>query len=202
MIIVHTLCTHRKRTSKKTLNYFLEIWIHKCCTKKLSTFYAHVLKSKILDFGGSPVSQKDVPRKSFERNVVLERNLGGYYMRNFSHGLKFQPALQGEILLWLHGKFQPRFKHNFSIAAILFRWIFRQCACSNSRFNPGLNFTAITWGFSAFQPGLKILARFLKWGKDFQPGLNVSPSRNLLHVIVTFISRGFLSEPRMKSQPG
>ena len=82
-------------------------------------FYAHVLKSKILDFGGSPVSQKDVPRKSFERNVVLERNLGGYYMRIFSHGLKFQPALQGEILLRLHGKFQPRFKHNFSIAAIL-----------------------------------------------------------------------------------
>ena len=68
---------------------------------------------------GSPVSQKDVPRKSFERNVVLERNLGGYYMRIFSHGLKFQPALQGEILLRLHGKFQPRFKHNFSIAAIL-----------------------------------------------------------------------------------
>ena len=62
-------------------------------------FYAHVLKSKILDFGGSPVSQKDVPRKSFERNVVLERSLGGYDMRNFSHGLKFQPALRGEILL-------------------------------------------------------------------------------------------------------
>ena len=40
-------------------------------------------------------------------------------MRIFSHGLKFQPALQGEILLRLHGKFQPRFKHNFSIAAIL-----------------------------------------------------------------------------------
>ena len=150
--------------SKKTLNYFLEIWIHKCCTKKLSTFYANVLKSKILDFGGSPVSQKDVPRKSFERNVVLERSLGGYDMRNFSHGLKFQPALRGEILLWLHGKFQPGFKHNFSIAAILFRWIFLQCACSNSRFKPGLNFTAITWGFSAFQPGLKILARFLKRG--------------------------------------
>ena len=62
-----------------------------------------------------------MPRKSFERNVVLERNLGGYYMRNFSHGLKFQPALRGEILLRLHGEFQPGFKHNFSIAAILFR---------------------------------------------------------------------------------
>ena len=54
-------------------------------------FYAHVLKSKILDFGGSPVSQKDVPRKSFERNVVLERSLGGYDMRNSSplSGVKF-----------------------------------------------------------------------------------------------------------------
>ena len=38
-------------------------------------FYAQVLKNKILDFGRGQVSQKDVPGKSFERNLVLERNL-------------------------------------------------------------------------------------------------------------------------------
>ena len=51
-------------------------------------------------------------------------------------------------------------------------------------FNSGWNLDPIIWGFSAFQPGRK-----------FNPG------RNPLHVIATFISRGFLSEPKLKSQP-
>ena len=109
----------------------------------------------------------------------------GDCMANFSPGWNYTLP-RAEILLRLHDEFQPGFKHNFSIAAILFRWILHQCACSNSRFNLGWNFAGITWGFSAFQPGMNI----------FSTGLKIPAQiRNLLHEIATLISRGFLSEP-------
>ena len=46
--------------------------------------------------------------------------------------------------------------------AILFRWKHNHWACPSSVFSPGLNFNAITWGFSEFQPGLRFPARFVK----------------------------------------
>ena len=68
------------------------------------------------------------------------------------------------------------------------------------KFQPGLKFRCDYMRFFSlpardehFQPGLKMLARFLRI---------YSPGRNLLHVIATFISREFYSQPGLKSQPG
>ena len=52
--------------------------------------------------------------------------------------------------------------------------------------------------FSARLPRLRILARFQK--PRFRARI-FSPGWNLLHIISTFISRGFLSEPGLKFQP-
>ena len=113
-------------------------------------------------------------------------------MANFSPGrsswpgLKFQLALRGEILLRLHGEFQTGFKHNFSIVTILFRWIFRQCACSNSRFCCDcMRFFSLPARDEHFQPGPKPSPcnRHFHFKKDFfqNPGWN-SPYNHPLKI--------------------
>jgi hypothetical protein len=61
-------------------------------------------------------------------------------------------------------------------------------------FQPGRKILELFGAFSTRLSGLKIPARFLKAGWNFHPGLN-------LHVIANFISRGFVSETGLKSQP-
>ena len=66
--------------------------------------------------------------------------------------------LHGFIILspgWIFLRFVASFSPGFPTAAILFRWINHHFACPTSRFSPGGNLSAITWGFSAFQSGLR-----------------------------------------------
>ena len=58
---------------------------------------------------------------------------------------------------------------------------------------------AIKWIFQSVCPGVKSLPGFISQPRIFNPGPKSSPGWNLLHVIATFILRGFLSEPWLKS---
>ena len=49
---------------------------------------------------------------------MFQGRIQDFLHEEFQPALKFQPALRAEILLRLHGEFQPGFKHNFSNAVI------------------------------------------------------------------------------------
>ena len=85
-------------------------------------------------------------------------------------------STRAEIVLRLHEVFQPS--------------------------SPGWTFSAradegvITWRISARLAGLRFHPGFWKRARILSPG------RNLMYIITSFILRVFLLEPRLKSQPG
>ena len=121
----------------------------------------------------------------------------------------FQPAPRAEILLPLHGEFQPGFKHNFSITAILFRWIFRQCACSNSRptqaeillrLQEGFQPSSPGWTYSAWAKNPSLVSKsgleFSAWA-EIQPGQKPSPYNRHFH----FKRISFRTTAEISAQP-
>lgn len=133
------------------------------------------------------------------------------------HQCNLQKSFNGRG--WLHVEFQPELTFQpggvgWNIVAItwqistgnevLFPRKQPRYACSGCLFSPGWHSISITWTFCRF---FSLFARAENESPVWETWLvfsawaEIQSSLKLYHVIATFISRGFLSEPGLKFQP-
>ena len=115
----------------------------------------------------------------------LNEVLGAEIHGEFQLGLKFRTAHRAEILLRLHGEFQPGCnvkieRENLQESVLhAFLCTTKEVHMPKFIFRPGWNLNEITWGFSACLTGLKFPARFHKPSWNLSPGWNLRCNRSL-----------------------
>ena len=130
--------------------------------------------------------------------AILMSRIRGWLHGEFQLGLKFWTAHRAEIVLRLHGEFQP--ECNGKICRKTFYMLscaqLKRCACPSSYFSPGWNLNTITWSFSARAE------IWIRLHEVFQPVTGLKfPAWNSLHIIAKVFLKHLFRKPSWSLSP-